>query len=65
MDPETLRRELKNPDYDYNEISLQDVTPGYVLGELKTLERWFKGTKQEKEYNIRFVRLKRRLWFEK
>jgi hypothetical protein len=65
MHKESLRKLLENPDYDYREISLGDITPDYVLEELKVLENWFNGTKQEGEYRIRFVRLKRLIYFNK
>ena len=58
MDAEELRKLLENPDYDCQEISLDDITPDYVLKELKFLENWFNGTGQEREYKMRFVRLK-------
>ena len=64
MNAKTLRKLLKNPDYDYKDISLQNITPDYVLKELKILEKWFEGTEQEKEYKMRFVRLKRIMYFD-
>lgn len=64
MDKNSLRKLLENPDYDYQEISLDDITPDYVLKELKVLENWFKGTEQEEEYWMRSVRLKRIMYFD-
>lgn len=64
MDKNSLVELLENPDYDYQEISLDDITPDYVLKELKVLENWFKGTEQERKYKRRFVRLKRIMYFD-
>lgn len=59
MDPGELRKLLNNPDYNYDQIPIDDITPNYVLKELETLANWF----GEREYWMRFARLKRTMYF--